>query len=519
MCGEYAVCHCNYKCDLTKNWYNVGTVTTVPLKEVGGVSKPLPGCERAIPEATTTTGGPIGEQRQESLSKISLKIYGGLDAVYRKNTLHASKAALVSITKAHSGLLGKKVPEPNDVTVTYADRRLRESAAASISADDAYRRLQLAELCVDNEAALAAEASKINEPYTKCSQVSGMCAEKSIQAAIQAGCRKTCKLCEPTTTTAPTTTLPPAVQVGSAMSFNFEITTYTDWSTANVMYRLDLLKKDPVPYIQRLFFELEEADVLVIPARLWVSVSSGPTTAVVPKATPAPPVKEKLGASSIIFIALGCAIGGSILIGCCFVAVWYVATRGDKWRKVQPEGDREIHQISDGGYRIKKTKIPGEEAPPEPEPDCLERCCMRCCKRLYTMCCVKKLKKAKAFSQEADTSSAPGEVTIGSTVKLFGLSASHYNGLTGTVISGPNEKGRYEVDLVTVDNGALEEHKTVSFKPDNMRVIVIEEPVFPDSPASPEPAAKKAPTVVKPSAKAFTNQAPGGEKSYRTAKN
>jgi len=117
--------------------------------------------------------------------------------------------------------------------------------------------------------------------------------------------------------------------------------------------------------------------------------------------------------------------------------------------------------------------------------------------------------------------SEQSDFTIGSTVKLFGLSSAQYNGLTGTILSGPNDKGRYEVDLVVVNDHALEEHKFVSFKPDNMRVIAVEVKEEPESPSkiprcdpgiSPDTFLPSGPVLeVKPKAKA---KAEGG--SYRS---
>merc|ERR1711971_793245 len=120
--------------------------------------------------------------------------------------------------------------------------------------------------------------------------------------------------------------------------------------------------------------------------------------------------------------------------------------------------DREVTQVSDGGYRLKKVKIEGEtfgEEQKPHEPDCLERKCSWCYKR----CCKKKLKKAKAFSNESAFPPAdPSTLTVGTSVKLFGLKSAHYNGLTGTILSGPNEKGRFEVDLL-VETSNTEEHQ------------------------------------------------------------
>jgi len=287
-----------------------------------------------------------------------------------------------------------------------------------------------------------------------------------------------------TTTGGPTAA--PSVKGGSTMSFAFKITTHSDYSAATVLGRLALLRTDPVPYIQRLFVELEYAKVPVdeLPKQIWVTMTSGPTQRVIKEEDAANgSTKTTLSANIMIFVGLGAAIGGSCVVGFLFVLCWYCCIRRNKFAKVEPTPDRELHKVSEGGYRIQKVKIEGDkgsEGQPSPEPDCLERCCLRCWKR----CCAKKLKKAQAFSnQEANDSPAdPSSITIGATVKLCGLSQAHYNGLIGTILSGPNEKGRFEVDLVVVDDHSLEEHQTLSFKPANMRNI--------DEVATGEPAVK-----------------------------
>jgi len=64
------------------------------------------------------------------------------------------------------------------------------------------------------------------------------------------------------------------------------------------------------------------------------------------------------------------------------------------------------------------------------------------------------------------------QLVPGATVQLTGLlAAPHFNGLVGTVVSGPNENGRYTVDLITSDDEVTREHQTKAFKPDNLIVI------------------------------------------------
>jgi len=152
-----------------------------------------------------------------------------------------------------------------------------------------------------------------------------------------------------------------------------------------------------------------------------------------------------------------------------------------------------VTKVSEDGYRIKKIQVGGEvieENKTEDELDCLERRCKWCYARCWKKCCKKKLKKAKVLSQESEFSGGgadPSLLTIGCSVKLFGLSQAQYNGLTGKIVSAANEKGRFEVDVTVLTDDSLEEHKFVSFKPENMRIVAGD--AWEEKPAE-EPAAK-----------------------------
>jgi hypothetical protein len=504
QCGSFDVCHCNIQCDLTKNWHLAGSITLEPPVEVAGVAKALPGCQRAVPQMSVADL-PRGEFGQKSITTSTFKVFGGLKEEHARYVQHAARKALVSVLKARSGLLKKDVPTEDDVTVqaaTSSTRRLDEAwpfAEADLIdsfvpvVDERQRRLVDPGSCVDDDAAFKDEVAKLNMFFNTCAELLAnlgdlnfLCSDAAMAAAVTVGCQKTCKLCPQfSTTTTTELVLVGDVRSGPTMSFDFAVTSYTDWSAANVLGRLQLLKNDPVPYLQRLFVELEYAfqDANVpaadLPSHLWVVVTAGPMQEVIPEEIIVEERKALTG-SSIIFVALGGAIGGSCVLGCLFVMVWYCFTRGNKHRKVTPavtvSPEVTVTKVSEGGYRLKKVKVKDEEVIEEQpdEPDCLEKVCAKLCSKClgcYRRLCVKKLKKAKAFSQELPTPSTETELTIGSTVQLFGLTSAHYNGLTGTILSGPSEKGRYEVDLIVVNDHALEEHKFVSFKPDNMRVI------------------------------------------------
>jgi len=60
----------------------------------------------------------------------------------------------------------------------------------------------------------------------------------------------------------------------------------------------------------------------------------------------------------------------------------------------------------------------------------------------------------------------------GALVQTVGLDAApHFNGLTGTIMSGPNEQGRFSVALVISADGIHKEHQTKALKPSNLKVV------------------------------------------------
>merc|ERR1712050_477726 len=84
--------------------------------------------------------------------------------------------------------------------------------------------------------------------------------------------------------------------------------------------------------------------------------------------------------------------------------------------------------LPEGSYR---TRAPQDHATtPAPSP------ANGCCRRMVARCCSRRL----ARPDDADDPDAV--VTVGSEVRLVGLTQGHYNGLIGIVEEGPNEKGR-----------------------------------------------------------------------------
>ncbi|CAK9091634.1 unnamed protein product [Durusdinium trenchii] len=127
--------------------------------------------------------------------------------------------------------------------------------------------------------------------------------------------------------------------------------------------------------------------------------------------------------------------------------------------------DREVVERSEGGYRTKRKVIPGqaaEESKPS-KPSCLSRCLGRCYNRL---CPKKQIRRIAPVSQENY-----GMLAVGARVRLIGLSQAHFNGLEGFITGGPNEKGRYTVDVIVDDDEMVREMQTLSFKADNLLVL------------------------------------------------
>lgn len=70
------------------------------------------------------------------------------------------------------------------------------------------------------------------------------------------------------------------------------------------------------------------------------------------------------------------------------------------------------------------------------------------------------------FAQES-----AGNLVLGAHVRLVGLSQAHFNGLEGYVTGGPNEKGRFTVDVIVDDDEMVREMQTLSFKAENLLVL------------------------------------------------
>jgi hypothetical protein len=425
---------------------------------------PVP--EIDVPVTTNT------DQRQTAVIDAALTIYAVLDTEWDNKLLHASKQALVSVISSYSQLLEKTAPEASDVTVSRRTRRLGPFLAAAETR-------RLVPNCTDDDAAFAEEAAKVNIVYSSCTallasgvELNVMCSDSALYTAIIRGCQQTCSACGGSSTPAPFT-LPTSLQ-GTGITFDFQISVETRRISSIVLARINYLKTNPAPYVQRLYLELIDAEVPEgeLPPQMWVSVAAGPVATLVDNVETTTRRPSTSG-NSTIFIICGVGIGGSCLVGGLFVLCWYLLTRK---RKPQKGYKTTVEHISEGGYRKKIQTI---EVPDEKERE--QDCCEKLCKRLTCgMCCLTraekraKLKKPQVQAAWQDVQSADKNIPlgVGCTVMLHGLNKQEYNGLTAEVLSGPDERGRFKVDL-KVDIGAsnVEEHREISLKPDNMRVI------------------------------------------------
>jgi hypothetical protein len=70
------------------------------------------------------------------------------------------------------------------------------------------------------------------------------------------------------------------------------------------------------------------------------------------------------------------------------------------------------------------------------------------------------------------TNAPPGQIEVGRVVQLVALQQGQYNGLVGTVVSGPSEAGRYMVDVIILDDDIEREYKAMNLKPENLRQLM-----------------------------------------------
>eukprot|EP00933_Yihiella_yeosuensis_P080823 TRINITY_DN9432_c0_g1_i1.p1 TRINITY_DN9432_c0_g1~~TRINITY_DN9432_c0_g1_i1.p1 ORF type:complete len:834 (-),score=120.30 TRINITY_DN9432_c0_g1_i1:240-2741(-) len=497
-CGDYTICHCNKNCDKTINWNRAGYLFSRPIYKWGSMANPLPGCNAYLPTLAPELLASSNVVENHSPSRISMafSVSGGLPPLDR--ALTGIKKSLINYLKTPSKLLQKEVPELSDVTVElFVGRRLRSLPSARRTAG-----------CADDDAAFQKEAAKANLNVKTCAEamkllggsVAKLCDDQTLVTAVTKGCQKTCNLCDPslftTTTTAPsnltavsnnTVDVPKVAEIvwpsaagTDALRITSEVYAKTDWTGTQFMSKLEEIKTNPSVFLQGLYKELQNAGMLQseIPSNMWVFVANGPVRTIIPTPAPEEPPEPIWKTNAIIFIAAGVALGGACLCSLIAALAWCYMT-AEYTAQVGVESKTEV-QTSEFGYRQKKIHHAGQEhiSKPLPKP----KCCERLLNRIKSRLCPKRELRRIAPIDEA----APGQgLTLGARVRLVGLSQAHFNGLEGFITDGPNEKGRYTVEVVVDDDHSAREIQTLSFKPDNLKAL---KPEFmgqnPDSPKS-----------------------------------
>jgi len=511
-CGDFDICHCNGECaeDRT-HWHRTGKLRVRPLSTEGAVGKAPPGCAQYTPTqapgaATTVEAGRV-ERNVDNYIRAAITISGGLPPL--DFVIEAIQATLTSSLAVQSQLLGKTVPELADVEVAVAARRrLREAPP---------RRLQA---CDDDPAAWKADGGLLDSCSALLATLGDkdqMCADVSMQGPLQTGCQRTCGICTgpssadlapapapgattttlapalpPTTTTAAATT---AMWPGGedALKLRISVRARTDVTSEQLLAKLTHLVNNPEVYLRSLYTALEaypEASAVQIPDTMWVHVHESPRRELPPEDDEDKGVQIFTTSFGIILIIVS-ALVGSCCLAVVAVVIWWMMTRDYSQREdvditEEPDEPDSVTQ-SEWGYRFKRNKrnrrLPAKK-PRVEKKDFWDACFERCLQPLWRKLTTKKLKKVDAAMFQEMThnyASEPGQhtyagepgvgVVVGVTVQLCGLNQAHFNGLVGTILSGPNEKGRYEVDLSVIDSDVLVERKTLSFKPDNMRVM------------------------------------------------
>lgn len=309
------------------------------------------------------------------------------------------------------------------------------------------RRVLQSDSCSDDDATFAASYNAVQLGVSSCAAatalfgVDGFCSEPFLQAAISEGCRQTCGLCgsssgagagttstEPVTTTAAGTNEAPSAALASNVS----------------------LITQPVAEGE----EEPEADM-----------------------------------STGIFITIVGLFVVAVFLTGVVLLVWYCSTleKPRKRSKVHPEAEARVEELFDGSYRTKK--VGGEdEAEVAPQPRKRRFVPERPLDRLMgalKYCCRQRVRRAALPSQGLGQ---PGDVAVGNVVRLTKLSQGQYNGLHGTVVDGPDERQRFWVDVTILDDGNCREVKTMSFRPDNLRPLLVVEFVQCEAEYEPENA-------------------------------
>jgi len=473
-CGRFELCHCNEKCDIKANWVRAGKLEVKPQVTFGSMSAPLPGCAAYLPTLPPKQGTDgITETLQKTLITTYISIDGGLQPV--TDVLLAIARSFASYTAIRSDLLDAVVPTESDVEVTDYH-----------GVDLNIRRLQA---CEDDDAAFQEEATKASltsvascsEALTLLGSKEQLCNDQTLAQAVIVGCRSTCELCVPSdstsstsaaagvtlasTTVATTTTTPAITWPGAADAIHVvvAITARTNVVRDAVLTQLEYIKTDPQPLLLVIYDKLEDIGLsgAAIPGQMWAYVALDPVMVEAPPDTTTTPPPPTWTASNMIMVILIVSFGVGGLLSCIGVGM-YMYVQREKYAVSVGTEDQEIVERSEGGYRTKRKVIPGtapDARQKESKPSCFSRC--------YNRLCPKKQIRRIAPVMQAQG----GDLVVGAHVRLIGLSQAHFNGLEGYVTGGPNDKGRYTVEVMVADDEMCREMQTLSFKADNLLVL------------------------------------------------
>merc|ERR1740121_260554 len=181
---------------------------------------------------------------------------------------------------------------------------------------------------------------------------------------------------------------------------------------------------------------------------------------------------ETTGMKTTVILMITCgAVGGLLLCGCLCGCLWYNCTEDedDETTVLPAEVDvEEKTHRSEGGYRTKRTQVVKERLPKRVIKKRRRRgCCIRILRSCFGCC----IPAREEMSAPAPAPIAAPKIAVGSAVQIHGLAAApHLNGLTGTVASGPNDKGRYLVSLV-METGGAQSEQSKSFLPQNLHPL------------------------------------------------
>eukprot|EP00439_Symbiodinium_sp_Y106_P080895 s3379_g19.t2 len=258
------------------------------------------------------------------------------------------------------------------------------------------------------------------------------------------GCQRTCGICQPSDQTTSTetplsssTSEAPELQIdwpgdSNALRLIVRITTRTNQVREAVTYNLEQLRNNQGPLLQEL--EAVGLSGASIPGQMWVHVALGPTVEMAPPdttTTEPPPDGEH---------------NDSCRPGEC----------SRRFRAYFLLRSRLLHVLPAPKVRGCCGKIiPGQAPDTKPKkPSRLSKCC----EKLWPK---RRVRRIAPVSQAGG-----GQLAVGAHIRLVGLSQAHFNGLEGFITGGPNEKGRYSVDVIVDDDEMTREMQTLSFKPE-----------------------------------------------------